>query len=81
MKVGIISMQRIVNYYNLISFQSENYEQNAPLHINPAPDSMLRVYMAYKPLNSPVYIEPQTFEPFERQGFTVVEWGGCAITN
>lgn len=69
------------NAYNLISFQSENYEQNAPLHINPAPDSMLRVYMAYKPLNSPVYIEPQTFEPFERQGFTVVEWGGCAITN
>ena len=67
------------NEYNLISFQTENYEQNAPLHINPAPDSMLRVYMAYKPLTSPVNIEPQTFEPFEREGFTVVEWGGCVV--
>ena len=69
------------NEYNLISFQTENYEQNAPLHINPAPDSMLRVYMAYKPLTSPVKIEPQTFEPFEREGFTVVEWGGCVVPD
>ena len=69
------------NAYNLISFQTENYEQNAPLHINPAPDSMLRIYMAYKPLTSPVNIEPQTFEPFERNGFTVVEWGGCMVSD
>lgn len=69
------------NKYNLISFQTENYEQSAPLHINPAPDSMLRVYMAYKPLTSPVDIEPQTFEPFKREGFTVVEWGGCVVPD
>lgn len=69
------------NAYNLISFQTKNYEQNAPLHINPAPDSMLRVYMAYKPLTSPVDIEPQTFEPFKREGFTVVEWGGCVVPD
>ena len=69
------------NKYNLISFQTENYEQIAPLHINPAPDSMLRVYMAYKPLTNPVDIEPQTFESFERKGFSVVEWGGCMINN
>ena len=69
------------NEYNLISFQTDNYEANAPLHINPAPDSILRVYMAYKPLTSPVEIEPQTFESFERTGFTVVEWGGCLVNN
>ena len=69
------------NEYNLISFQTENYEQIAPLHINPAPDSMLRVYMAYKPLTNPVTIEPQTFESFERKGFSVVEWGGCMVNN
>ena len=67
------------NPYNLISFQTENYEANAPLTIQPAPDSILRVYMAYKPLTKPVVIEPQTFEPFVRNGFTVVEWGGCAV--
>lgn len=69
------------NAYNLISFQAENYEQIAPLHITPAPDSMLRVYMAYKPLTKPIDIEPQTFEPFERTGFSVVEWGGCMVNN
>ena len=69
------------NKYNLISFQTENYEQSAPLHINPAPDSMLRVYMAYKPLTNPIDIEPQTFKPFERTGFSVVEWGGCMVNN
>lgn len=67
------------NPYNLISFQTENYEANAPLTIQPAPDSILRVYMAYKPLTKPVVVEPQTFEPFVRNGFTVVEWGGCVV--
>ena len=64
------------NPYNLISFQTENYEDIAPLTINPLPDSMLRVYMAVKPLETPIAIEEQTFEPFQREGFTVVEWGG-----
>ena len=26
-------------------------------------------------------IEPQTFPAFERDGFTVVEWGGCEVTK
>ena len=69
------------NAYNLISFQTENYEQMAPLNVNPAPDSMLRVYMAYKPLTEAVDIPAQTFTPFERKGFTVVEWGGCVIND
>ena len=67
------------NPYNLISFQTENYEDLAPLQVNPAPDSMLRVYMAYKPLSAPVTIPEQTFTPFERNGFAIVEWGGCVV--
>ena len=69
------------NPYNLISFQTENYEEMAPLHVNPAPDSMFRVYMAYKPLTKPVSIPEQNFTPFERKGFTVVEWGGCMVAE
>ena len=64
------------NEYNLISFQHEAYTSAARLEITPTPDSLLRVYMVYQPLDAPVEIEPQTFEPFERKGFTVVEWGG-----
>lgn len=64
------------NPYNLITFQNEAYTSVAELEINPTPDSVLRVYMVAKPIDNCVDIEPQEFEPFERKGFTVVEWGG-----
>ena len=67
------------NPYNLISFQSEAYTDAAKLDIDPTPDSVLRVFMAWKPLSRPQTIEPQTFTPFARDGFTVVEWGGCEV--
>ena len=37
------------------------------------------VYMTYYATNEAIEIEPQSFERFERQGFTVVEWGGSII--
>ena len=67
------------NPYNLISFQQEAYTDTARLEITPEPDSLLRVFMAYQPLDRPVEVEPQVLEPFVRQGFTMVEWGGCEI--
>lgn len=67
------------NPYNLISFQSERYTDTAKLDIDPESDSVLRVFMAWKPLSKPQTIEPQTFTPFARDGFTVVEWGGCEV--
>ena len=67
------------NSYNLISFQSERYTDTAKLDIDPTPDSVLRVFMAWKPLSKPQTIEPQTFTPFARDGFTVAEWGGCEV--
>ncbi|MDD6471368.1 MAG: hypothetical protein PUF64_09710, partial [Butyricicoccus sp.] len=67
------------NPYNLISFQSEAYTDAARLDIDPTPDSVLRIFMAWKPLHRAQNIEPQTFTPFARDGFTVVEWGGCEV--
>ena len=67
------------NAYNLISFQEETYTKNAELSISPEPDSVLRVFMAYKALEEPVGIEPQPVTPFERTGFCVVEWGGAEV--
>jgi len=64
------------NAYNVISFQTSAYTDGAVLDIEPAPDSLLRVFMAYYPSDTEVDIEPQTFEGFTRRGFTVVEWGG-----
>ena len=67
------------NKYNVISFQTSAYTDTAVLNITPAPDSMLRVFMTYYPSSVEVDIEPQTFEPFIRDGFTVVEWGGSEL--
>ena len=65
--------------YNLITFQGESYTETAKLTITPEPDSILRVFMAYKPLEEPISLPEQELMPFERQGFTVVEWGGCEV--
>lgn len=67
------------NAYNLIAFQGDVYTDHARLHITPEPDSMLRVFMAYKPLDRPVTVPEQQLASFEREGFTVVEWGGARI--
>ena len=67
------------NIYNLITFQDEVYKNVAKLEIIPKPDSVLRVFMVYKALDEKIEIEEPVLESFERNGFTVVEWGGTEI--
>ena len=65
------------NPYNLIAFQGETYTDCAPLTVTPEPDSLLRVFMAWKPMDAPVDVPAQDLPAFKRTGFTVVEWGGA----
>ena len=67
------------NAYNLISFQQETYTDAAKLTITPQPDTLLRVFMAWKPLTKAVEIAPQPLTAPERTGFTAVEWGGAKV--
>lgn len=67
------------NPYNLISFQEDAYTDHAVLTITPEPDSLLRVFMAWRPLEAPVEIPAQDLPAFTRTGFTVVEWGGAEL--
>ena len=67
------------NKYNLISFSNEEYEERAKLQVTPKPDSVLRVFMVFKPLKKAVKVEPQEINAFERKGFTLVEWGGAEV--
>lgn len=67
------------NPYNFITFQQEAYTDEVKLDITPEPDSMLRVFMAYKPLTEYIEAEPQEIHSFERKGFCVVEWGGVEV--
>lgn len=73
------------NQYNYITFQNQEYTDNAVLNISPKPESVLRVFMAYQAIdkNQADFImknlEEPEITPFERNGFTVVEWGGTQI--
>ena len=67
------------NPYNIISFQADIYTDLAWLKVEPQPDSVLRVFMAVKASSAYVEMKPQSFEPFVREGFTVVEWGGTLV--
>lgn len=67
------------NKYNVISFQTNNYTENAKLEISPQPDTTIRVFMAYYASNEKVEINEQKLITPLRKGFTVVEWGGCEV--
>lgn len=65
------------NPYNLIAFQSDSYTQTVQLSTEPAPDTLLRVFMAWKPLESAVDISKQNLTAPVRTGFTAVR--GAAV--
>ena len=67
------------NSYNLISFQQENYTEAAKLTITPQPDSMQRVFMAFKALDEYIDVPAQELPAFERKGFTAIELGGTEV--
>ena len=65
------------NSYNVITFAAEDYTDNAKLDIDPAPETVIRVFMKFSPSDSYVAKEPQHLEKAPgRKGFTVIEWGG-----
>ncbi len=68
------------NSYNFVRFATKKeYDDKAVLEITPEPDSVLRVFMVLKQLNVPINVEEQRLEPFDRVGFSVIEWGGTEI--
>ncbi len=69
------------NNYNLIKFQTEDYEKMAKLVITPEPESVQRVFMTFKALDEWIYVPEQELTPFERHGYTVIEWGGSELMN
>ena len=67
------------NPYNIISFQTDAYTDSVKLEVLPSPDTMIRVFMAYKAADEFVEIESQELSAPERSGFTVIEWGGTEV--
>lgn len=73
------------NEYNLISFDNSEYQKDYELKTEPIADNVLRVYMTFKGLDEPVDVESQDLTEirgdFERDGLTIVEWGGSELNE
>ena len=67
------------NPWNLITFQTDAYTSQAALHIEPEPDSVIRVFMVYQALEKPIDVAEPVLRSVSREGFTVVEWGGTEV--
>ena len=69
------------NPYNIISFQRDLYEEAAQLSVEPAADTLIRVFMAWKRSEEFLEIPAQELTAPPRTGFTVVEWGGTEVSQ
>lgn len=63
--------------YYFVSFMgNEVMNQIAPLSVSPRPDTIIRVLMDFKGLEKPVPVDGYRISTPQRNGFTLVEWGG-----
>ena len=67
------------NAYNIIRFNDPAYMEMVSMDIAPAPDTVIRVFMSYTASDIYVYLPVQEIVTPQRDGFAVVEWGGCEI--
>lgn len=69
------------NDYNFVHFSfNEECDEFATLDITPKPDNIYRIYILTAPVNSDFKTEKQEITPMNRDGFTVIEWGGQQTT-
>jgi hypothetical protein len=67
------------NKLSLCSFQSKKFFDDFELNITPKPDTLIRIYLCIKKLDSPINVKEQKLESVERKGYTVIEWGGYKL--
>lgn len=63
-------------YYFITFIPQADFDNYAPLTVNPKPNSIIRVFFDYKGLDNKIVVKEQQLLTPERKGFTVVEWGG-----
>ena len=68
------------NKYNYIRFETiEEQNDSMPLDVTPRPDSIIRIMMDWKALEEKIEVNEQKLVTPEREGFTLVEWGGSEL--
>lgn len=65
------------NELNFVHFEfNEACNKYAELDISPKPDNLYRIYMVWGAASEKFEIANQEIEAFDRDGFSVLEWGG-----
>ena len=64
---------------SICTFQSQEFFDHIPLNVSPKPDTLIRIFLTIKKIDSPIEIKEQKLQHHERKGFTVVEWGGSCF--
>lgn len=65
------------NKLNFVHFEfNETCDQYADLEISPKPDNLYRIYMVWGSVSEEFDVKEQEIEWFDRNGFSVLEWGG-----
>jgi hypothetical protein len=64
-----------------VSFSTSGYARERPLRIDPAPDSLIRLSMVWRPIGAPIAAREPVVKTPSRMGFTVVEWGGMEVSE
>jgi hypothetical protein len=71
-----------VNEKNYVHFLfNEDYDEYATMNVRPKPDNLFQVFMLWSKAATDMQPDAQTIPTFQREGFTVVEWGGGEISN
>lgn len=63
-------------YYFITFLGTTEMNKLAPLDIDPQPDTLIRVFMDFRPLQQSVPVEEYEIKSIPRSGFTAIEWGG-----
>jgi hypothetical protein len=66
-------------YIRLTWLDTSDMDQLAPLTVLPKPDTSIRIFLDFAPLDNPISLIPQKLSAPVRRGFTLVEWGGLRI--
>ena len=69
------------NYYQIGLLSDSFLKSDMDLIVEPKPDTVIRRMFCFKPLNEKRIISEPTIAKVERNGFTVVEWGGIMDLN
>jgi hypothetical protein len=71
----------IQNDLNFIHFEfNDGYEKLiSKMDITPNPETLIRVFMVFKPVMKALPLSNQSIPSYQRKGFTVIEWGGSQI--